>query len=104
METYSSHIQKQTFNYIINYVFEKKDVETANELMSLIIEEKVKMHLTDLDLSQNYLKALFVYQRNLNSDNKSDFDFVSETWSIEMIEDLKAMDLNDEDEDGFLLL
>ena len=75
--------------------------------MNLILEERLKMNLNDIDLSPNYLKALFVYQRNLTSDTKSDFDFISETRSIEMIEDLKGMDKNSDDEsdnDDFLLL
>lgn len=72
--------------------------------MTLVMEEKIKMALNDIDLCQNYLKALFVFQRNLNSDNKSDFDFVSETRSIEMIEDLKVLEINEEEDDDFLLL
>ena len=107
IEKYSDIIQKQTINYLLNFIFEKKDVETGNMLMNLILEEWLKMNLNDIDLSPNYLKALFVYQWNLTSDTKSDFDFISETRSVEMIEDLKGMDKNSDDEsdgDDFLLL
>jgi hypothetical protein len=85
-------------------VFEKKDIETASNLMSLVLDEKLKLTMADIELPPNYLKALYVYQWNLTSETKSDFDFVLETQSLDDFKDFEKIEENEDADGSFSLI
>jgi hypothetical protein len=77
--------------------------------MNLILEERVPVTISDIELSPLHLKGLMVYQKDLVSDTVSDFDFMMDEsptkLSLQAINDLRLEEVESKDcDDSFLLI
>lgn len=83
---------------------EQKDLETAHDLIEKVLDETLTMTMNEVDLQPAYLKALFVYQRNLTSETKSLFDFIPDTKSENIQSEMREADFEESSDDDFIFV